>query len=375
MSNVGRRQYLHAVSAAIGSAALTPMFIGGASAAAAVGKEDVLLGGCRFRDSPEGEEKFSLTRVVPNQNTITRAQTTFFPHGLAFTDGSLNAAYAFEKIGPGAALFDLENMRELAVIPPVKNRLFYGHGVCSPDGKLLYSTETAPTGEGAIGVRETSGLAYLGDFPTYGSHPHECHLTERGSVLVVTNGGGTKDSGQRASICYIDVRSQRLLERIEMPHDEFNAGHLFPLPGHHQSILVSAPRRGWGDDHLGGISVRLGTKALKVLAAPREVVSNMFGEALSVVAIPAADLFVVTHPKPGMVTFWRLSTLELQKRVELPGARGLSLANNGTHIWVSFGSQAALVRVSIANLEFGAQMTQSYITGSHLFAGGSPATV
>jgi len=357
---LNRRQFLIHASALLAASTIPPLGFADSTI------EDVLLGGCRYKDIDTNIAKFSLARVVPSQSAAKQAAADFFPHGLAFTGGKKKQAFAFEKIGPGAGLFDIEKMQLLATIPPVKDRLFYGHGACSADDKFLYSTETAGTGDGAIGVRETGSLKYLGDFPTYGQHPHECHLIENGTVLAVTNGGGNQASGHRASICYIDVQSQKLLDRIEMPDERFNAGHMFPLAGR-QSILVSAPRRDLDDTHLGAVSMQRNIKSLDVITQPPDVVNNMLGESLSVLAIPAADLFFVTHPKPGMVTVWQLSSNKFLKKFDLPHARGLALTRDQRGIWISFGEQAELVKMKLADLTLGSNMPNTFITGSHLF--------
>lgn len=327
---------------------------------------DLLLGGSRYKDLDSGSLKFSLVRVNPIESEIKQAKVEFFPHGLAFTGGQKKMSFAFEKIGLGAGLFDVENMQLVELIQPVKGRLFYGHGVCSADDSLLYSTETAGNADGAIGVREVSSLKYLGDFPTYGQHPHECHLIENGTVLAVTNGGGDGASGQNASICYIDVASQKLLDRIEMTDQRFNAGHMFALP-ERQSILVSAPRRGLGDDHLGAVSMQRNLKTLDVITQPEDIASSMLGESLSVLAIPSADRFVVTHPKPGMLTIWKLSTNELIKSLNLPYVRGLALASDQRGVWISYGKQAELVLMDLDDFSLRLNMKNTFITGSHLF--------
>jgi hypothetical protein len=263
---------------------------------------------------------------------------------------------------------DVAKMQTLDAIPGVAGRQFYGHGVCSADGKLVYSTETSPDGQGAIGIRDVATLAYVGDFPTYGFNPHECYLIEGGKVLLVTNGGGTQASGSKAALCYIDVQSQRLLERVEMPDERFNTGHVFPF-GKRQAVVVSAPRKGLDTSSLGAISVRRqNAKMLEVLSAPEAVVNKMFGETLSVSVIPEKDLFIATHPTPGMVTFWQTSTLKLRKVVELNNVRGVVVTSDRKAAWLSYDQQTKLVKVDLASLELDTadELVTTYISGSHL---------
>lgn len=356
--DISRRTFLLQGSALLAAAAFPTAYVFSQTS------KEYLLGGCRYKDNDTNVINFSLVRFTPQSNDITQAPSTFFPHSIAFTDSTFKKAYAFEKIGPGAGLFDLEKMTCETIIPPVSGRLFYGHGTCSRDGKLLYTTETSVDGSGAIGIRETGSLKYVGDFPTYGQHPHDCHILENGSVLAVTNGGGNMASGQRASICYIDIASKKLLKRVEMPDERFNAGHIFPLQDR-TAILVSAPRRDLDERHLGAVSIQ--SDALTVLTSPTDITSKLFGEALSVVAIPTADLFAATHPTAGMVTFWKLSTHQFIKALDLPHARGVALTRDKQSLWVTYGKEAGLAQIGLNALSIQKRVESTMITGSHLF--------
>lgn len=324
---------------------------------------DVLLSGTRYRLSVDAPQQYALVAFHTATGQIQQAVTDFFPHGLAYLPQH-RQAYTFEKIGPGAALLDLDRMRVLEVLTPVKGRRFYGHGVCHAGRGLVLSTETSSDGTGAIGVRETISQRYVGDFPSYGANPHECQLIDNDTVLVVTNGGNVES---RAALTYIDVASGRLLERFEMPDPRFNTGHFVPLP-HRAAIVVSAPRLGLGVTHPGAISVKREGMGLTVLTDPSLHASALLGESLSVLHVPEADLFVVTHPTPGWVTFWRWSTQNLIQTVNLPHARGLALSSDRARIWISFDAQAALLSVNVTSLqpEPTGRHNNSLLAGSHL---------
>lgn len=191
---------------------------------------DVLFGGSRLRDSASASERFGLVRALPPPaqapDSVLMADCHFFPHGWAIDPQRPERAFFFEKQGPGAGVFDLRTMRMTESIEPVKQRHFYGHGVLAKQGTLLLSTESDAQGTGAIGVRDAKTLTYLGDFPSYGARPHDCHLVDDGRVLVVSNGGGTADAGPAPCVAYIDVQSQRLLHLHPMPGLDYNTGHL-----------------------------------------------------------------------------------------------------------------------------------------------------
>jgi hypothetical protein len=119
--------------------------------------------------------------------------------------------------------------------PPVSfeappDRHFYGHGVFSPDGRLLYTTENDfEAGRGMIGVYgSTAGYRRLGEMPSFGLGPHDLALIDEGRVLVVANGGLKEHpdfgNGRRilnpgeiqTSLAYIDAATGDLLERHEL---------------------------------------------------------------------------------------------------------------------------------------------------------------
>ena len=113
--------------------------------------------------------------------------------------------------------------------PPVwfaakPDRHFFGHGVFSADGKLLYTTENDyANAQGIIGVRDaTDGYRQIGEFPAHGMEPHDVALLSDGRVMVIANGGiqTHPDRGNdelnlpdmKPSLVYVDVTTGDLLE-------------------------------------------------------------------------------------------------------------------------------------------------------------------
>lgn len=363
-TSLARRRHLHALlRGAVGTSAWVAAALPASASAQAGRKPDVLLGGSRYRQSADAPQQYALVALDVASGAVRQAPTEFFPHGLAFARAG-RWAYAFEKIGPGAALLDLDRMAVLERVPPVQGRLFYGHGACHAAQGLLYSTETSADGTGAIGVREVRTQRYVGDFPTYGANPHECQLIEDDTVLAVTNGGST---GSRASLAYIDVASGRLLERFEMPDARFNTGHFAALP-QRAAVVVSAPRHGLDATHLGAVSVKRAGGGLQPLGQPTTLTERLWGESLSVLHVPEADLFVVTHPTPGLVSCWRWSSQALLQTLGLPHARGLALSADRQRVWISHGLQASLLSIDVASLQVDAASRREHtlLAGSHL---------
>jgi hypothetical protein len=331
--------------------------------------EWILGGGSFFDPADPSSKRFVLSQVDLAGGEPRLTETTFLPHGIAIDPRNAQRVLAFEKIGPGCCEIDLAARRVTRTVEPRRGRWFYGHGAFSADGSLLYSTETV-NGEqrGVIGVRDAATLEYLGEFPTYGENPHDCHLIDRGGTLIVTNGGGALGTELAPCVTYVDVASQRLLEKLELASERFNTGHL-TLSARGDLVVVSAPRKGLGDKALGAVSLRRSGEKLRTMTEPAGVTSRMTGEALSTVIHEPTSIAAVTHPGGDMVTFWSLRTQALAGVLNLPRARGVTLTRDGARFIVSFATSTDLVQISPESLGIldNTRVSQTFMAGSHIF--------
>lgn len=127
--------------------------------------------------------------------------------------------------GTFALVMDPSRRQTPFTIVSAAGRHFYGHGVFSPDGRLLYATENDfDAARGVVGIYDASdGFRRLGEFETHGIGPHEILLTPDGRTLAIANGGiETHPDFGRAklnldsmepSIVFLDRRSGTLVER------------------------------------------------------------------------------------------------------------------------------------------------------------------
>jgi uncharacterized protein len=363
-----RRNWLGAFTAGSGLALFRQQ-----PATAASVKGNFISGG-RFQESSSGSAKHVLSHVSLLEDGRVELQNisaAFFPHGFAVDPKNKNRVIAFEKIGPGACEFDLSTRTFVKPLALAPNRIFYGHGVFSVDGSRLYATEiNLTTGDGLVAVYDGKTLAYLGDFPTFGSHPHDCTLTATGKVLIVTNGGDDSSGPRKPNISYIDLATYKLIAQWPIPDKAFNAGHV-ELSPNDSAVVISAPRRGLSQDSLGAIySNSFASKAqgLNQVSAGSQLKDKLLGEALNCVVVPEKDFFTVTHPTSGLLTFWKLSNLALIKSIPLARVTGIALTNDRQELVASFGPNVQLARISVNSLELFAQQkaTSMLISGSHL---------
>ena len=332
--------------------------------------EEIIVGGGSFIDPDDRRtQRFVFSRVDLGSGEIELTDTQFLPHGIAIDPLNPQRIVAFQKIGVGCCELELSSHRVTRTIEPTEGRWFYGHGAFSEDGSLLYSTETINAEQrGVIGVRDGSTLEYLGEFPTFGENPHDCHLIDAGKVLVISNGGGALGTALKPCVTWVDTQTRSLLDKQELPSERFNTGHL-GLSQTEGLVVVSAPRKGLTEKDLGAVSLRRNDERLQTMAEPATVTSRMFGEALSVAIHEPSGIAAVTHPGGNMVTFWSTRTAALLKVLELPFARGVTLTRDGENFIVSYGATADIIRVAPDTLApvRSSNISQSYLSGSHVF--------
>lgn len=200
-----------------------------------------------------------------------------------------------------------------------EDRHFYGHGVFSEDGRLLYAAENAfETGEGAIGVYDvTGGFTRISEFPSYGIGPHEIVLMPDGKTLCVANGGirTHPDQGRQKlnlptmapSMALIDTATGKLisshalpakLHRLSLRHMAVDARHQVWIGGQYEGdLLDDVPVLALLDDDRGLVSVEL-----------EDRVSGALNKYAGSVAISNdGRTLAVTSPKSGALV--RLDTI------------------------------------------------------------------
>jgi hypothetical protein len=150
-------------------------------------------------------------------------------HDVTFDPISRQSVVFARQPGTFAVVFDHSGQRQPLTIASRPDRHFFGHGVFSPDGALLYATENDfDNAAGMIGIYDArDGFRRIGEFPTHGIGPHELLLLGDGTTLAIANGGieTHPDFGRaklnlstmKPSLVFIDRISGDLLEQHELP--------------------------------------------------------------------------------------------------------------------------------------------------------------
>ncbi len=368
--SITRRQFL--VGGAAASAAAVGLFAFWRRRANPA-KRTMIIGAFQTLDMATQKRVYSLSLVDSDGSLVRSIPLEFHGHGLCLDPKAATRAVVFQKKGPGACELDLATGRAMRTIETVPTRHFYGHGAFSSDGKSLFATETVlDTKVGLIVIRDASTLAIVGELPSFGAAPHDCHLVDDGRILAVTNGGGSID-GEPPNVALIEVSSGKLVEKVVIPGARINAGHLAYTRAH-DLVVVSAPRTGLPDRELGGVTVRPHDAAPRTLSEPTATVARLSGETLSVAIHEPSSVVATTTPDANLLNFWSTAG-ELLESVELVAPRGVIVTRDESAFAVSHGKTGELAYFSTQTRKrlSGLDAPDAHMSGSHLFLWDPPA--
>ncbi|WP_397474766.1 DUF1513 domain-containing protein [Pusillimonas sp.] len=277
-------------------------------------------------------------------------------------DKERRRAVAFGR-QPGffAMAFDLEGGEPARPLPIAKGRHYFGHGVYTPDGRLLFATENDyEAGRGLLGIYDASALGgyrRVGEFSSAGIGPHEVVLMPDGHTLCVANGGilTHPDYGKlelnldsmKPSLAYVDARSGKLLEQVYLP-DEL---HQLSL----RHMALDATGAVWvGCQYMGPAAVRPALVArhrrgepIRLFPGPPEVLRGMRNYVGSVAADPGGRFIATSSPVGNCVVFWEAVSGSFLGQVRLNDGCGVAAAaDNGFLLSNGLG---ALVSIGLAH--------------------------
>ena len=268
-------------------------------------------------------------------------------HDVTFSRQAGRGVVFARQPGTFAVVFDPSGAVAPVTLTSVAGRHFFGHGVFSPDGQLLYATENDfEAAQGVVGVYDaTDGYRRIGEFPTYGTGPHEMLLMPDGVTLVVANGGiETHPDYGRAelnidtmdpSVVFIDRRDGRLVGQLRL------AAGLHQLSIRHMAI--DARGRAWfGCQYKGAPSASpqlVGYAsldgAIELIALPQDTLVDLRNYVGSVAAAADGQTIAVSSPEGDLLV--AIDVEARRPRLVQTLRSGCGLAADGTGFVASSG--------------------------------------
>lgn len=192
------------------------------------------------------------------------------------------------------------------------DRHFFGHGVFSRDGRLLYTSENDyENARGVIGVRDVAaGYRQIGEFDAGGMEPHDLLLLSDGRTLVIADGGlETHPSSDRESLnvatmepalVYLDTGTGDVMEthRLAAALHKLSIRHLALAQG--DLVCFGCQHQGPAGEHPELIGFHRRGSNPELLQASSEIYRPMRNYVGSVCANAAGDLIAASSPRGGV---------------------------------------------------------------------------
>lgn len=179
----------------------------------------------------ESPGKFGARVLTETGKLITAVDLPVRGHDVTYSAAAGRAVVFARQPGMFAVVFDPAGQAAPITIASSEGRHFFGHGVFSPDGRLLYATENDfANARGVVGVFDVAGgYRRIGEFDTYGTGPHEMILLPDGVTFAIANGGiETHPDYGRAelnidtmdpSLAFVDSRDGSLVGQLRLASD------------------------------------------------------------------------------------------------------------------------------------------------------------
>jgi hypothetical protein len=219
--------------------------------------------------------------------------------------------------------------------PP--DRHFYGHGVFSANGHLLYATENDyEAGRGVIGIYDArAGFRRIGEFPSHGLGPHDLALLRKEPALVIANGGLREhpDFGEgrrvlnpdaiETSLAYVDVRNGDLLERHDLgPARRLSLRHMDV--GRDDTVIIGAQVQGPAAEGSDLVFRHRRQQQLAALRLPEDTAQQLSGYVSSVAVDSSGEIAAVTSSQRAVAAMIDIATGRVVRTVKFDDVSGIA---------------------------------------------------
>lgn len=278
-------------------------------------------------------------------------------HSFAMNPQKHIAVQISRRPGRYACEIDLVNGAISSEFSTPDDRHFYGHGVFSSDGRLLYTTENNFDKEiGVIGVYDSeNNYKRVGEMNSYGIGPHEIKLLWNRDILVVANGGILTHPDlprvklniptMSPSLCYIDRHSGQLLRKVQLEesiqqlsirHIDVNKNNMVAVAGQYEGpagdLVPLVALHQINGDRLSQEESRM-----QWLKGPKSIFRSMKHYCGSVSFDTSGEIIAVSAPRGNLITFWSARNGHYLSTVEINDSSGVASTSTAGEFFASTG--------------------------------------
>lgn len=257
-------------------------------------------------------------------------------HGFAIDALGRRVVTFARRPGKFAVSMGMRDMGEPVWFAPPEGRHFYGHGVFSADGRILYATENdIESGRGLIGLYDNTGnFAPIGAFPTGGTGPHDLALMPDGQTLVVANGGirTHPDHGREMlnldkmapSLVYLDTRNGNIIDQAKLAPDLHKLSLRHLAVNDHGQVVIGCQHKGPRNERPELILTHSMGAAPQLLTLPDEATQSLNNYVSSVALDTSGRYAAITSSKGGAVLIIDLEQRKLIKQQRIRDVSGVA---------------------------------------------------
>lgn len=259
-------------------------------------------------------------------------------HDIAISPDARTIVAFARRPGMFAVAIDVTRRSAPHVFNSPAGRHFYGHGVFSSDGRLLYATENAfDEAAGVLGVYDVdAAFRRIGELPTHGVGPHEVLLLGDGQTLCVANGGiETHPDAGRAklnidtmapSIAFIDARTGDLKAQHALARGLHQLSLRHMCLDEQGQVWFGGQWEG-GPDATPWLVGRVGIDKPIALIEPAALTGKSLNGYIGSMATSAdGRIIVASAPRAGRVVYFDAATAKLVGEAPMTDVCGLAPA-------------------------------------------------
>ena len=232
-----------------------------------------------------------------------------------------------------------------------EGRHFFGHGIFSRDGGLLFASENDyEAGRGVAGIYDVAaGYARIGEFDCAGIGPHDIVLMPDGRTACIANGGILTHpdfdtlklnlDSMAPSLAYLDLATGDVVEQVTLPADlsKLSVRHL--AVDRQGTVWFGCQYEGEPADRPPLIGRHRRGRDPELFVPPEDTHRRMDNYVGSVSVDVSGTLVAASSPHGGLVAFWDAATGRFLGEQAMGDVCGIAPLGRG-HVVASSGRGA-----------------------------------
>lgn len=317
---------------------------------------------------------------TPDGGTLFKTQLPDRGHDIALNPVNSDLVVFARRPGDWMAVVNRFSGEVKVLVRSPDRRHYYGHGLYSSDGRLLYATENnLETGQGVLGVYDVArGYARIGEQPTHGIGPHDVAPMPGGELLLVANGGARTDpetgreilnkSRMEPSLALVDPRTGEAKHKVDFGRDMSGLSfrHLAVAPD--GEAVFACQYEGEREEMPLLVGTVRTDGTVRMLTMPDEDLYRL-NNYLGAVALDASGRMIcATSPRGGMAAFWDRESGSYLGLAPMPDVCGVAaMPEDGVFVVSSGNAGVKMARASTHDLlRVGGSDLDRYMWDNHI---------